>query len=261
MDVAEGVLTAAKSPSDVHPKKGSHTDMSPIMVMGWLCWPRAQPRSHRNGRDSAPDCSGELTGGCKHPRGHARRHDQLSDAGQGDELLAVQVAGKDSSAVDHTGWVGSRGPETPGTTVQGTALPPPDGHFDAGKPMSNTCRFTCFSASASFVWQCGHVVSYQDAPLVPSACPPRGRWPTAQTLLLTVVTVGVDPAVSGSTPVAQPFAAAEPNQLDQALLSNRLSCSRSNCTACSYSLAYCIYDWIRISFLFTIRLHLLHHNG
>ena len=27
--------------------------------------------------------------------------------------------------------------------------------------------------------------------------------------------------------------------------------------ACSYFLAYCTYDWIRISFLFTIRLHLL----
>ena len=101
---------------------GSHTDMSPFlmdMVMGQHgCAGHVQPLQPAfdtqptliemgdRGRDelladafqSGVSSGDKLTGGCKHDRLRGgmtvEGSQQLSDAGQGDELLAVQVAGK-----------------------------------------------------------------------------------------------------------------------------------------------------------------------
>ena len=151
MDVAESVLTVGKlevgSPVVMQSNalvvgqdaSDSHAEMAAFgmdVVMGqFFCAGHVQPMQplydpqttliemdDRGGDELLADAFqgwvdslGELTGGCEHDRLRGcmpvERSQQLGDARQGDELLAVEVAGKCLQTPGHTGSVGSRGRE------------------------------------------------------------------------------------------------------------------------------------------------------
>ena len=107
----------------------------------------------------------KLTGGCEHDRFRGgmtvERSQQLSDAGQGDELLAVEVAGKRLQPWTILGGLGhvnrKRALHARATARALHYLRLMLCHFDAGGRYVEYLPFTCFLAAsaASFVWQCG----------------------------------------------------------------------------------------------------------